>query len=82
MADYYSQQVQDLQAAADICHRHVMTNQVNGIDLSNNYPRWPEAWSACEVVWRNYLDSQTMSGPNDEADRQTVIDEARRLRGL
>jgi sugar/nucleoside kinase (ribokinase family) len=77
MADY-SQQIADLLAAAEICQRHTITTPVNGIYAE--YPRWPEAWKACEVVWRNYLDIQTMAGVDDEADRRTAINEARRLR--
>ena len=77
MADY-SQQVDDLKVAAEICHRHTIEIPVNGIQP--DYPRWPEAWKACEVVWRNYLDMKTMEGHGAEADRMTVITEARRLR--
>ena len=77
MADY-SIQLQDLQTAADICRQHTITTSVNGVN--SEYPRWPEAWEACEVVWRNYLDAKTMDGVNDEDDRATVIREARRLR--
>jgi hypothetical protein len=75
MADY-SQQINDLQAAAAICERHVITTPVNGIQPA--YPRWPEVWKACEVVWRNYLDLQTMR-VSDVDDRNVVILEARRL---
>lgn len=78
MADY-SQQIADLQAAADICQRHVITTPVNGVN--SEYPRWPNAWSACEIVWRNYLEMQTVATDgSDDADRQTVIQEARILR--
>ena len=76
----YSQQIADLQAAADICQHHVITQAVNGIQPE--YPRWTTAWAACEVVWRNYLDMKTMEGSGDEDDRRTVIREAARLRGL
>jgi hypothetical protein len=76
MADY-SQQIVDLVAAADICMSHTITSEVNGV--YPQYPRWPKAWEACEIVWRNYLDVQTMAGPTDEADRNTVILEARKL---
>lgn len=78
MADY-STQIADLKASAEICQQHVITSPVNGIQPE--YPRWPEAWAACEVVWRNYLELKTMDGSGDE-DRMTVIREARRLKGL
>lgn len=77
MADL-SQQIADLLAAADICQRHTITTPVNGI--YPEYPRWSEAWKACEVVWQKYLDMQTMAGVDDEAERETVIGEARKLR--
>ena len=76
MADY-SQQIEDLKAAAEICQRHVITAPVNGIQPE--YPRWPNAWEACEVVWRNYLEMKTMDGI-DEESRYTVMREAYRLR--
>lgn len=76
MADY-SQQIADLQAAADICLQHVIKSPVNGVQP--DYPRWSNAWAACEVVWRNYLESRTID-ENDEADWRAVITEARRLR--
>jgi len=74
----YSQQIADLLAAAEICQRHTITSPVNGI--YPEYPRWPEAWKACEVVWQKFLDLQTMSGVDDETERETVITEARKLR--
>jgi hypothetical protein len=80
----YSQQIADLKAAAAICERHTITRPVNGIQPA--YPRWPNAWAACEKVWRDYLELQTLDGPDGEQnqkalqDRQTVIDEARKLR--
>jgi sugar/nucleoside kinase (ribokinase family) len=77
LADY-SAQIADLLAAAEICQRHTITTAVNGI--YPEYPRWPAAWAACEVVWRNYLDAQTMAGVDDEAERETVLKEARKLR--
>lgn len=77
MADY-AQQIDDLKVAAEICERHTITTLVNGVQ--SNYPRWPEAWKACEVVWRNYLDLKTMEAAAAEADRQTVITEASKLR--
>ena len=77
MADY-AQQINDLNEAAEICQIHIIKTPVNGIQP--DYPRWPEAWAACEVVWRNYLDMQTMAGDSDERDRETVLSEARRLR--
>jgi len=77
LADY-SAQITDLLAAAEICQRHTITTAVNGI--YPEYPRWPAAWAACEIVWRNYLDAQTMAGVDDEAERETVIGEARKLR--
>jgi hypothetical protein len=78
MADY-SQQVADLANAAMICERHVITTSVNGVN--SDYPRWPNAWAACEVVWRSYLDMKTMAEDgSDDDDRNTVIREARRLK--
>jgi hypothetical protein len=77
LADY-SVQIADLLAAAEICQRHTITSPVNGI--YPEYPRWPEAFKACEVVWRNYLDAQTMAGVDDDAERETVLKEARKLR--
>jgi hypothetical protein len=77
MADY-SQQIANLQAAAEICQKHTIMSPVNGV--SSEYPRWPTAWKACELVWRDYLEIKTMAGPNDEADREAVISEARKLR--
>jgi hypothetical protein len=78
MADY-SQQIADLNTAATICAKpeHQITEPVNG--HNSTYPRWPEAWKACEVVWRNYLDMKTMDGDGAESDRQTVLIEAGRL---
>lgn len=76
MADY-SQQIDDLQASAAICERHTITTPVNGIQPA--YPRWPEAWKACEVVWRNYLELRTMRD-SDVDDREQVVQEAMRLR--
>jgi hypothetical protein len=77
MADY-SQQIAELNAAAEICRHHAITRPVNGIQPA--YPRWPEAFKACEAVWRAYLEVKTMSGPHDEDDRQAVINEASKLR--
>ena len=76
MADY-TQQIDDLKAVAAICEKHTIANP-QGVHA--NYPRWPRAWEACELVWKNYLDMKTMEGASDEEDRKTVIDEARRLR--
>jgi hypothetical protein len=73
----YSQQISDLNAAAEICEQHRITTPVNGIQPE--YPRWPEAWQACEVVWRNYLDMKTMESDGAEADRDIVINEARKF---
>lgn len=70
----YSQQVADLNAAAEICEQHRITTPVNGVQTE--YPRWPAAWEACEVVWRNYLDMKTMEGDSTETDRDEVIREA------
>jgi hypothetical protein len=75
MADYTAP-IADLNAAAEICQQHRL-GPVNGVQPE--YPRWPEAWAACEVVWRDYLDMQTMVGVNDEDDRQTVQREAGRI---
>jgi hypothetical protein len=76
MADYY-QQMADLANAALICERHAITKAVNGIQPE--YPRWPNAWEACEKVWHWYLETQTMT-PDDEEDRQAVMREAYKLR--
>lgn len=73
MADYQAD-IDALKDVAAICEQHVIK------DDRNLYPRWPNAWAACEVVWCNYLEMQTMAGPNDEADRKRVILEAGRLR--
>jgi hypothetical protein len=74
----YSAQIDDLKAAAAICERHTITTAVNGANSS--YPRWPTAWEACEVVWRNYLDMKSMEGDSAEVDRETVVIEAGKLR--
>jgi hypothetical protein len=80
MADY-SHQIDDLKFAAEVCERHVITEPVNGVQSS--YPRWPEAWAACETVWRVYLDMKTMAPDgSDDADRSAVILEASRLKGF
>lgn len=76
MADY-AIQTEQLTEAAEICDRHKIVS-TNGV--TTNYPRWPNAWAACEIVWRNYLEMKTMDQPNDESDREIVIDEANRLR--
>lgn len=73
----YSQQIDDLKAAADICQKHVITTSINGV--TSEYPRWPQAWAACEVVWRNWLDMQTMK-ESDVDDRGFVNFEASKLR--
>jgi hypothetical protein len=75
----YSQQMADLANAALICARpeHQIMTPVNGV--YSTYPRWPEAWKACEVVWRWYLESKTIT-PDDKDDYQAVAREARRLR--
>lgn len=76
--EYYQQQIEHLNEAAKICSHHTIKKQVNGVKAP--YPRWPEAWKACETVWRNYLEVQTMSGATDEKDRQKVITESKTLR--
>jgi len=76
MADY-SLQIEELKAAAEICKRHVIKEPINGIQPE--YPRWSNAWDACEVVWRNYLEMKTLAS-EDEEDRRTVIYEAYKLR--
>jgi hypothetical protein len=77
MADY-SQQIADLQEAADICIQHTL-GPVNRVQPQ--YPRWPNAWAACEVVWRQYLEMKTMAPDgSDNEDRETVIREADKLR--
>lgn len=75
MADY-AIQIEQLLKAATICRNHTIVTRVNNVKAP--YPRWPEAFKACEVVWRSYLDYQTMA-TSSEAERQTVIDEANRL---
>ena len=78
MADY-SQQLDALQAAAEVCERHTIKASVNGVQP--DYPRWPAAWAACERVWRAWLEVQTMARDgSDDEDRRMVLDEARRLR--
>ena len=72
------QRIAELNRAAAICEEHVISAPVNGVYSS--YPRWPEAWRACEVVWRAYLDARVIRSQQDLDDRRTVIDEARRLR--
>jgi hypothetical protein len=76
MADY-SVQIEHLINAAKICEQHEIES-TNGI--KTYYPRWPVAWEACEIVWRNYLDMKTMDGKNDERDRQIIINEANQMR--
>jgi hypothetical protein len=70
----YSQQIADLQAAAHICEQHQMQPELK-------YPRWPNAWAACEKVWRNWLDLQTMK-ESDLEDRNFVNWEAKNLKGF
>jgi hypothetical protein len=70
----YSQRIADLKEAATICEAHQ-------IQPAREYPRWPEAWKACEIVWRNYLDMQTIRNDKDFDDRATVNEEARKLGG-
>ena len=77
MADY-SQQIDDLKAAEEICQRHIITTPVNGVQPA--YPRWSNAWTACETVHRDWLEMNTMNGADDEDDRQAVMREAQRLR--
>ena len=73
MADY-SQAIDDLRVAAEICEKHVINDSYKA-----TYPRWPNAWAACEVVWRYYLETKTMDAI-DEEDRQAVMREAYKLR--
>jgi hypothetical protein len=77
MADY-SQQIDDLKAAEEICQRHVITETVNGVQSS--YPRWPNAFSSCEKVHQWWLETETMKNSGDEEDRQAVMRESARLR--
>jgi len=77
MADY-SQAIDELRAAEEICQRHVITTSVNGVQSS--YPRWANAWTACETVHRAWLEMNTMNDAGDEDDRQTVMREAYKLR--
>lgn len=79
MADY-SQAIDDLKAADEICLRHIITTPVNGIQPE--YPRWPNAFAECERVHQWWLETETMKGSGDEDDRQAVLNEARRLRGF
>lgn len=73
----YSQQIADLQTAAQICIEHRLTEPVNGTPRPD-YPAWPNAWKACEVVWRNHLELETMKD-SDVDDRNFVNLEAQRL---
>ena len=77
MADY-SQQIDDLKAAEEICQRHVITAPVNGVQSS--YPRWPNAFAGCEKIHQWWLETETMKNSGDEDDRQAVMREAYRLR--
>jgi hypothetical protein len=77
MADY-SQQIDDLKAAEEICQRHVITATVNG--MQSSYPRWPNAFAGCEKIHRWWLETETMKNAGDEDDYQAVAREARRLR--
>jgi hypothetical protein len=77
MADY-SQQIADLQAAAQICIEHRLTEPVNGTPRPP-YPAWSNAWKACELVWRKHLELETMK-ESDVDDRDFVTWEADRLR--
>jgi hypothetical protein len=74
MADY-SQQIDDLRTAEEICQRHVITTTVNGVQSS--YPRWPNAYAnACEKIHAWWLETETMKNSGDEEDRQAVMREA------
>jgi hypothetical protein len=74
----YSQQIADLQVAADICMQHTL-GAVNKIQPQ--YPRWPNTWTACETVWREYLEVKTMAPDgSDNEDRETAIREADKFR--
>jgi hypothetical protein len=74
----YSQQIEDLQGAADICMQHTL-GAVNKVQPQ--YPRWPNAWAACETVWREYLEMRTMAADgSDNEDRETIIREAHKFR--
>ena len=75
----YTEQVDQLKVAAEVCQKHVITTHVNGVQP--DYPRWPNAWAACEVVWRAYLDLLTIEGEGAEEEHGIVMDEASRLKG-
>ena len=77
MADY-SQHLDDLRAAEEVCQRHVITTTVNGV--SSSYPRWPNAFAGCERVHQWFLETETMKNSGDEDDRQAVMREAYKLR--
>jgi hypothetical protein len=76
----YQQQIDQLNQAAGICYKNALTNEVNGIKTT--YPRWSEAWAACEKVWRNYLEVQNanISNESDLDDHEFVERVARMLR--
>jgi hypothetical protein len=76
----YQQQIDELNQAAGICRVHELTNEVNGI--KTNYPRWPEAWAACEKVWRNFLEVQNanIANESDLDDHEFVEHTAAKLR--
>lgn len=77
MADY-SEQIADLQQAAQICIEHRLTNAINGTPRPE-YPAWANAWKACEIVWIKHLELETMKD-SDLDDRNFVRWEAQRLR--
>ncbi len=73
-----TEQIDQLKAAAEICQKHTLP-PVNGVQP--DYPRWPNAWKDCEIVWRVYLDLQTIDKQNAEEEHGVVLDEADRLKG-
>ena len=77
MADY-SQQIDQIREAEEVCQRHVITTSVNGVQSS--YPRWPNAFAGCEIIHQWWLETETMKNASDEDDRNVVILEAYRLK--
>jgi hypothetical protein len=77
----HSDQVEEFRAAVTICSKpeYQITTPVNGI--KPEYPRWPEAFKACEEIWRAHLEWENKGGEHAEEDRETVVHEARKLRG-
>jgi hypothetical protein len=76
MADY-SQQIDELKAANEVCKRHVITTPINGIQPE--YPRWPTAFAECERVHRWWLEMETLKDDSAQDDLNTVLHESQRI---